>query len=102
MINAKSENVFYYDPHKKHYTGQLKTLATWCPSVRLADMHIITWEKVYERDKWDADLKILKGYIVKTKNHRNDEQLVHYQYQKRLWDKNPDMRQIIGQVLDKK
>jgi hypothetical protein len=174
LVNAKSEKDFYYDPHTKHYTGQLKTLATWCPSVRLADkginmdfihttdgypvyfnstdnfydlrerflknvqefrslisfpqdqcltiiidrgifsanifenivnmpnMHIITWEKGYERDKWDVGLKTSKGYIVKTRNHKNDKQLVHYQYQERLWDKNPDMRQIIVQVLDKK
>ncbi len=40
LVNAKSENDFYYDPHTKHYTGQLKTLATWCPSVRLADKGI--------------------------------------------------------------
>ena len=70
--------------------------------VNMPNMHIITWEKGYERDKWDVGLKTSKGYIVKTRNHKNDKQLVHYQYQERLWDKNPDMRQIIVQVLDKK
>lgn len=40
MVNVKSRSDFYYDPHTKHYTGQLKILDTWCPSVRLADKGI--------------------------------------------------------------
>ncbi len=165
---------FYYDPHTKHYTGQLKTLSTWCPSVRLADkginmdfihsvdgkpvyfnsddnfydlrerfpgninsfrcitsipedktltiiidrgiysmdvfedaikatnMHIITWEKGYENNKWDKDAFTSDGHIRKTRNHSKDIKLVHYKYQEREWDKNPAMRQIIVRVLDKK
>ena len=164
---------FYYDPHTKHYTGQLKTLSTWCPSVRLADkginmdfihcvdgkpvyfnsddnfydlrerfsrninsfrcitgipkdktltftidrgiysmdvfeeaikaanMHIITWEKGYENNKWDKKAFIGNGHIQKTRNHSKDIKLVHYKYQERQWDKNPAMRQIIVRVLDK-
>lgn len=40
LVNVVGEKDFYYDPHTKHYTGQLKTLSTWCPSVRLADKGI--------------------------------------------------------------
>lgn len=40
MINVTNGSDFYYDPHTIHYTGQLKILATWCPSVRLADKGI--------------------------------------------------------------
>ena len=40
MVQIEKHRDFYYDPHTKHYTGQLKTLATWCPSVRLADKGI--------------------------------------------------------------
>ena len=40
LVGANKQSDFYYDPHTKHYTGQLKTLSTWCPSVRLADKGI--------------------------------------------------------------
>nr|NQU92993.1 hypothetical protein [Bacteroidota bacterium] len=40
MINVTGGSDFYYDPHTKHYTGQLKILDTWCPGVRLADKGI--------------------------------------------------------------
>lgn len=40
MINVTGQKDFYYDPHTKHYTGQLKILDTWCPGVRLADKGI--------------------------------------------------------------
>jgi len=37
LLGVNQQQDFYYDPHTKHYTGFLKTLSTWCPSVRLAD-----------------------------------------------------------------
>jgi hypothetical protein len=40
LLGVDQQSDFYYDPHTKHYTGQLKTLSTWCPSVRLADKGI--------------------------------------------------------------
>ena len=40
LLGVNRENDFYYDPHTKHYSGQLKILLTWCPSVRLADKGI--------------------------------------------------------------
>lgn len=40
LLKLNQQHDFYYDPHSKHYTGQLKTLANWCPSVRLADKGI--------------------------------------------------------------
>lgn len=174
MVQIGKYHDFYYDPHTKHYTGQLKTLATWCPSVRLADkginmdfihtvdgkpvyfnsddnfydlrerfapnvnsfrtvtgipedktltliidrgiysqdvfeqviklpnQHIITWEKGYGQDKWDDKALMKYGSIIKTRNHSRDIKLMHYKYQEKFWDKDPDMRQIIVRALDKK
>ena len=174
MVGASKQSDFYYDPHTKHYTGQLKILDTWCPGVRLADkginmdyihtrdgypvyfdttdnfydlrerfikninhfrwlvgicpektisiiidrgifsakvfsdvikrpnLHIITWEKGYNHDKWDSARPSATGHIEKTRNHRNDKKLVNYQYQDGTWDKDPGMRRIIVRVMDKK
>ena len=173
MVNVTVRGDFYYDPHTKHYTGQLKTLDTWCPSVRLADKglnmdfihttdgypvffdttdnfydlrerypknikrfrslmgfpkektltfiidrgifsedvfngivqsateHIITWEKGYDRDKWDENAGHGTGCIIKKRNHHNDVRLVHYHCQDGIWDKDTGMRQIIVRILDK-
>ena len=173
MINVTNKSDFYYDPHTVHYTGHLKILDTWCPSVRLADKginmdfihtvdgypvyfdttdnfydlrerfmnninhfrslmgfptekklthivdrgifsinlfsdiiespenHIITWEKGYNNDKWDENIKFETGIIVKTRNCRHDIRLVNYRYQEKCWDKDHRMRQIIVRVLDK-
>jgi len=173
MVKVTSRSDFYYDPHIKHYTGQLKILDTWCPSVRLADKgintdyihttdgypvyfntsdnfydlrerfleniryfrflmgfpeekiittiidrgifsievfktlikslteHIITWEKGYNRDKWDENAQYGSGSIIKKRNRRRDTRLVKYHYQDGIWDKDTDMRQIIVRVLDK-
>ena len=174
LVGADKQSDFYYDPHTKHYTGQLKTLSTWCPSVRLADkginmdyihttsgqpvyfntsdnfydlrerfkpnieefrllcgfdqeqvltfvvdrgiysldvfknivnspnLHIVTWQKGYENDKWDKDAQHGKGSITRDKNKKGDQKLVHYSYQENTWDKEPTMRQIIVRVYDKK
>lgn len=40
LLKVNRQNDFYYDPHTKHYSGHLKILSTWCPSVRLADKGI--------------------------------------------------------------
>lgn len=40
LLKVTRQNDFYYDPHTKHYSGHLKILLTWCPSVRLADKGI--------------------------------------------------------------
>jgi hypothetical protein len=65
-------------------------------------MHIITWEKGYGSDKWDIRAPHGNGCITKTRNHSWDIKTVHYQYQEKEWDKNPNMRQVIVRVLDKK
>ena len=173
LVKVKEDRDFYYDPHTKHYTGHLKILDTWCPSVRLADKginmdfihttkgypvffdttdnfydlrerypqnikrfrtlmgfskdeiltfivdrgifseelfhaiaqspveHIITWEKGYNRDKWDDNAGYGVGCIIKKRNHNNDHRLVHYQYQDCIWDTDKEIRQIIVRILDK-
>ena len=37
LVNAQGCSDFYYDPHAKHYTGQLKILKGWCGSKHFAD-----------------------------------------------------------------
>ncbi len=173
LVGVDKQSDFYYDPHTKHYTGQLKTLLTWCPSVRLADkginmdyihtttgqpvyfnttdnfydlrerfkpniedfrslcgfdreqvltividrgiysldvfkdiidspnLHIVTWQKGYENDKWDENSGHGKGSIIRDKNKKGDQKLLHYIYQEKTWDKEPGMRQITVRVLDK-
>jgi hypothetical protein len=173
MLEVTRQRDFYYDPHTKHYTGHLKILSTWCPSVRLADKginmdyihtssgqpvyfnttdnfydlrerfmaniasfrslfhfddtdvltwiidrgiysidvfkqivedpysHIVTWEKGYEKNKWDENDPAQKGCLVKKRNHKKDLKLVHYRYQEKLWEKDASMRQIIVRILDK-
>ena len=170
LLEVNKQSDFYYDPHTKHYTGQLKTLMTWCPSVRLADkginmdyihttaghpvyfnttdnfydlrerfafnvkhfkslcgfdqkqvltmvvdrgiyslktfkdiindpdMHIITWEKDYKKDKWDDNVTCQTGSIIKVKNKKGDHKLVHYRYQERTWEKESGIKQIIVRI----
>lgn len=172
LLNVKEQSDFYYDPHTKQYTGDLKILATWCPSVRLADKginmdyihttsghpvyfktadnfydlrqrfkvninefreligfnkereltyiidrgiysievfkeiisdphtHIITWEKGYNKDKWDENSPYKKGIIFRKRNYKKDIKQIHYHYQVKQWDKNSSMKQIIVRVLD--
>lgn len=37
IANCNAYDDFYYDPHTKHYTGQLKILKGWCGSKHYAD-----------------------------------------------------------------
>lgn len=173
LLEVNRQQDFYYDPHTKHYSGHLKILSTWCPSVRLADKginmdyihtssgypvyfntndnfydlrerfisntaqfrslfhfddkdvltwiidrgiysidifkeiiespnsHIITWEKGYEKNKWDEKASYGEGHLVKKRNHNKDIKLIHYHYQERQWEKHPWMRQLIVRVFDK-
>lgn len=173
LLEVNRQQDFYYDPHTKHYSGHLKILSTWCPSVRLADKginmdyihtslgypvyfntddnfydlrerfisntaqfrslfhfndkdvltwiidrgiysidifkeiiespnsHIITWEKGYEKNKWDEKASCGEGHLVKKRNHNKDIKLIHYHYQERQWEKHPWMRQLIVRVFDK-
>jgi len=173
LVEANKQTDFYYDPHTKHYSGQLKILATWCPSVRLADKginmdyihtttgepvyfnstdnfydlrerfkpninrfrtmlgfdrnqaltfiidrgiysldvfkdvikdsntHIVTWEKGYQNDKWDEKGEYGQGVIIRERNKKNDQKLVHYRYQENTWDKESGIKQIIVRVYDK-
>jgi len=54
LLKVNQQSDFYYDPHTKHYSGDLKILSTWCPSVRLADkginmdyIHTVSGHPVY-------------------------------------------------------
>jgi hypothetical protein len=173
ILELSKQRDFYYDPHTKHYTGHLKVLSTWCPSVWLADKginmdyihtvsgypvyfnsndnfydlrerfkkniesfrtlvgfnkesiltytidrgifsievfediikdpssHIITWEKGYQKNKWDQTRCYSKGSVAKTRNKSTDIKLLHYHYQENIWDKHPSMRQFIVRIFDK-
>ncbi len=65
-------------------------------------LHIVTWQKGYENDKWDEGSGNERGSIIRDKNKKGDQKLIHYGYQENTWDKEPAMRQIIVRVYDKK
>ncbi len=37
MVGTENCDDFYYDPHTKHYTGEVKTLKGWCASKHFSD-----------------------------------------------------------------
>ena len=69
--------------------------------VKDANSHIITWEKGYQKDKWNDKAQYETGAIIRDKNKKGDQKLVHYRYQEGIWDKESNIRQIIVQVCDK-
>jgi hypothetical protein len=61
-INIHYYNDFYYDPHTKRYTGEMKALKGWCGNIRMADkvlymdfIHTSTGKPVYikHRDNYN-------------------------------------------------
>ncbi len=61
----------------------------------------MTWEKGYEKDKWQETSPCGNGSIIKTRNNKTDLKLVHYQYQQSQWNKHPSMNQIIVRIYPK-
>lgn len=60
-----------------------------------SNSHIITWEKGYQQDKWDAEQTIEKFYLYKYKN--NNETLLKYKFEyiDLKWSRDPRMRLLI-------
>jgi hypothetical protein len=50
---------------------------------------------------WNENLSYGNGCIAKVRNKKGDHKLVHYRFQEKRWDQNPDMRQVIVRVMDK-
>ncbi len=77
LLKVNQQNDFYYDPHTKHYSGHLKILATWCPSVRLADkginmdyIHSTSGHPVYFNTN-DNFYDLRERFLVNIKNFRD-------------------------------
>lgn len=76
LLKVVQQNDFYYDPHTKHYSGHLKILSTWCPSVRLADkginmdyIHTTSGHPVYFSTN-DNFYDLRERFLVNIKNFR--------------------------------
>ena len=77
LLKVNQQNDFYYDPHTKHYSGHLKILSTWCPSVRLADkginmdyIHTTSGHPVYFNTN-DNFYDLRERFFVNIKNFRS-------------------------------
>ncbi len=66
--------------------------------ITLANVHIITWEKDYKRDKWQNGAVTKKGHIKRKRNKSSDYRFIEYSYQDGTWDKNQNIRQLIVRI----
>lgn len=85
LIKANHNTDFYFDPHVKHYTGQLKILKGWCPKIRMAD-------KVLNMDF----IHTVKGYPVYFKTVDN-----FYDLRERYTTEFKEFRKLSGIVPEK-
>ena len=69
--------------------------------VNTENLHIVTWEKGYKNDRWNSELPIHNGQIIKVRNNKQDKKLIKYQYQEYNWNKNLKIRQIIVRLPEK-
>lgn len=71
------------------------SIASFSDIIDDSSSHIISWEKGYQHDKWDADKPIGKFVVYKSKN--NNENLVTYKFEyiDQKWSRDPRMRQLI-------
>lgn len=77
LLKVDQQNDFYYDPHTKHYSGHLRILSTWCPSVRLADkginmdyIHTTSGHPVYFNTN-DNFYDLRERFLANIKNFRD-------------------------------
>ncbi len=47
------------------------------------NLHIVTWEKGYKKDMWNSENETKTGYIIKTRNNKQDKKLISYKYQEK-------------------
>lgn len=163
--------ILYYDPHGKHYTGELPILKGWCGNLKdtakvlysdyihsedgfplfmkhydnfydlreriiftlhefaslfqivpemtividrgiygLATMQLftakghklITWEKGYNKDAWNADVSSESFTWKRPRNNDNDLKTYSFIYQEDTWTADPAFRRIITRATNPK
>ena len=57
-------------------------------------LHIVTWEKNYSQGSWEPLAKTEHFYMQRARNRANDLKTYHFEYQSKVWSKNPAMRLI--------
>lgn len=58
-------------------------------------MHLITWQKGYVAEPWDAAAASGAFGLERVRNHARDVRLYQFSYHDKTWDANPSMRQIV-------
>ena len=67
----------------------------------MENLHIITWEKGYKKDKWNDENETKTASIVQLRNNITDQKLITYQYQVNSWEKNDKIKQLIVRLPEK-
>ena len=62
--------------------------------------HLITWEKGFVAQPWDATKVMGKTTLTRTRNCSTDLRHYEFEYFERPWAKNPPLRQIVVQATD--
>ena len=58
-------------------------------------VHLITWQKGYVAEPWDAAAVSGAYGLEKVRNHAQDVRLYQFSYHDRIWAANPALRQIV-------
>jgi hypothetical protein len=67
----------------------------------MENLHLISWEKGYKKDKWNEKQVTKTGSITQWRNNKTDVKLITYQYQEYRWEKNNKIRKLIVRVPEK-
>ncbi len=63
------------------------------------NIHLITWEKGYKKDKWNDSAAFNSGIINRLRNSKEDyKEPVIFDYQELKWSKNISVRQLIVRI----
>jgi hypothetical protein len=66
-----------------------------------ADLHLITWEKGYQRQDWPPAGGISGSMVIeRARNRAEDIRSYHLEYWDRAWPKDPRLRQIVVQATN--
>ncbi len=63
--------------------------------IEAPNYHLITWEKDYRRDQWDAAKKSGAFVLERPRNRAQDKRSYHFEYRDRPWPRQAKMRQLI-------
>ena len=72
------------------YSNEVFTQVVADPGV-----HLITWQKGYVAEPWDAAAVSGAYGLEKVRNHAQDVRLYQFSYHDRIWAANPALRQIV-------